>query len=45
MVKGKFYKIIVWPAMMYGFECWTLNKKEKNESAEMVIWNFNSPNT
>lgn len=29
VVKGKFYKTIVRPAMAYGSECWVLNKKEE----------------
>lgn len=28
-VKGKFYKTFMEPAIIYGFECWIINKQEK----------------
>lgn len=26
-LKDTFYKTVVWPEMMYGSDCWTLDKK------------------
>ena len=29
MLKSKLYKTVVWPAMVYGSECWALCKQEE----------------
>lgn len=38
MLKGKSYKRVVRPTMMYGSECWTVDKKieQKMSIAEML---------
>lgn len=44
-VKGKFYKTVARPAMIYGLECGAINKKNevkseirRNENAKTDVW-------
>ncbi|GKC36376.1 retrovirus-related pol polyprotein LINE-1 [Tanacetum coccineum] len=42
-LKGKFYKVAIRPAMLYGSECWSLTKVQANrmEVAEMRMLRWN----
>ena len=46
-LKGRFYKIAIWPAMVYGTECWDVKKQHihKLSVAQMRMLRWISGNT